>query len=66
MTQTQSANEQLNGVNVEALLGAREALDNAPEAAEFTWKASSEWKNGAHTRMEMYGFFGLGEEHARS
>lgn len=66
MTQTQPAKEQLNGVNVEALLGAREALENAPEAAEFTWKASSEWKNGAHTRMEMNGFFGLGEEHARS
>jgi len=66
MTQTQTAPEQLNGVNVAALLGAREALEGAPEAAEFTWKATSEWKDGAHTRMEMNGFFGLGEEHARS
>src|SRR5262245_36074841 len=29
-----------NGVNVQALLGAREALTNAPEAAQFIWRAS--------------------------
>ena len=28
-----------NGVNVEHLLGARTALTDAPEAAEFTWRA---------------------------
>ena len=27
-----------NGVNVEALLGAREALTEAPEAAAFVWR----------------------------
>jgi hypothetical protein len=27
-----------NGVNVAALLGAREALSATPEAAEFTWR----------------------------
>ena len=30
-----------NGVNVEALLGAREALTEAPEAAEFQWRATA-------------------------
>ena len=29
-----------NGVNVEALFGAKEALANAPEAAKFKWRAS--------------------------
>jgi hypothetical protein len=29
-----------NGVNVQALLDAREALKGAPEAARFTWRAS--------------------------
>lgn len=29
-----------NGVNVEALLGAREALGAAPEAAKFQWRAT--------------------------
>lgn len=59
------ANEMINGVNVAALLGAREALEAAPQAAEFTWKAQSEWKDGAHTRTEMNSFFGLGEEQQR-
>ena len=37
-----------NGVNVEALLGAREALSDAPEAAQFSWRASCEGKKGTH------------------
>jgi len=51
-----------NGVNVEALLGAREALTEAPEAAQFRWKATSKWMNGTHTRATCKGFFGLGQE----
>ena len=51
-----------NGVNVEALLGAREALTAAPEAAQFTWRATCEWVNGTHSRSTVEGFFGLGEE----
>ena len=51
-----------NGVNVEALLGAREALTEAPEAAQFKWRATSEWVNGTHTRTHVENFFGLGEE----
>jgi len=52
-----------NGVNIEALLGAREALTAAPEAAQFKWRASSEWVNGTHSRHTIEKFFGLGEEH---
>ena len=55
--------ELINGVNVEALLEAREALTDAPEAAQFQWRASCEWKNGTHTVSTVEGFFGLGEEH---
>lgn len=51
-----------NGVNVEALLGAREALTEAPEAAAFKWRATSEWVRGTHSRATVDGFFGLGEE----
>lgn len=51
-----------NGVNVEALLGAREALGEAPEAAKFNWRATCHWVNGTHSRSEVQGFFGLGEE----
>ncbi len=54
-----------NGVNVEALLAAREALTAAPEAAQFTWRAACEWKNGTFTHSTVEGFFGLGEEQKR-
>jgi len=51
-----------NGVNVEALLAAREALKNAPAAANFTWRASCKWRNGTHAQSTVQGFHGLGEE----
>lgn len=51
-----------NGVNVEALLGARKALIEAPEAAQFQWRATSEWRKGTHSQSTVEGFFGLGEE----
>jgi uncharacterized OsmC-like protein len=51
-----------NGVNVEALLGAREALTEAPEAAQFRWRASCKWLNGTHSRSDVKGFFGLGAD----
>jgi len=51
-----------NGVNVDALLAAREALKAAPEAANFTWRASCRWLNGTHSRSTVEGFHGLGQE----
>jgi uncharacterized OsmC-like protein len=54
-----------NGVNVEALLAAREALTNAPAAAQFKWRAKCEWKDGTHSHSTVEGFFGLGEEQHR-
>jgi uncharacterized OsmC-like protein len=51
-----------NGVNVEALIEAREAL---PEAAQFKWRAACEWKNGTHSHSTVKGFYGLGEEQRR-
>ena len=52
-----------NGVNVQALLDARTALQSAPEAAKFTWRASAQWQNGVHSQIKVNSFFGLGEEH---
>src|SRR3954465_8070426 len=51
-----------NGVNVTALLAAREVLKGAPQAAKFTWRASCKWKNGTHSQTKLQGFHGLGEE----
>ena len=51
-----------NGVNVAALLAAREALTAAPEGAKFRWKATCDWVNGTHSRSDVKGFFGLGAD----
>ena len=47
-------------------MGAREALTEAPEAAQFKWRASCEWKNGTHSHSTVESFFGLGEEQSRT
>ena len=52
-----------NGVNVEALLDARNALIDAPEAAEFTWRASNEWLRGTHSKTTIEQYSGLGADH---
>ena len=51
-----------NGVNVEALLAARKALSEAPEAAKFNWRATCKWVNGTHSNSSIKSFFGLGGE----
>jgi uncharacterized OsmC-like protein len=51
-----------NGVNVDALLEAREALKSAPQAAKFKWRATCKWQNGTHSRTSVQSFHGLGEE----
>ena len=51
-----------NGVNVQALLDAREALTSAPEAAQFQWRASCTWRRGTHSHSTVESFGGLGGE----
>jgi uncharacterized OsmC-like protein len=58
---TETEKQVQNGVNVEALLGAREALSKAPEAAKFNWRASCKWMNGTHSQTSIQSFFGLGQ-----
>jgi uncharacterized OsmC-like protein len=51
-----------NGVDVQALLGAREVLKGAPEAAQFTWRTTSTWQHGVHSTSRVQNYFGLGQE----
>jgi uncharacterized OsmC-like protein len=51
-----------NGVNVQALLDAREALKGAPAATKFNWRASCKWKDGTFSQTTIQGFHGLGQE----
>jgi uncharacterized OsmC-like protein len=48
-----------NGVNIE-----RQALTDAPVAAQFQWRASCEWVRGTHSRSTITDFSGLGQENA--
>lgn len=51
-----------NGVNVEGLFGALDAVKAMPEAAKFQFRASNEWVSGTNSRSRIYEFFGLGAE----
>ena len=63
MTQTDAPTVD-NGVNIEAIRGARQALTDAPEAAQFHWRATTEWVSGTHSRSNVSDFAGLGANHA--
>jgi len=54
-----------NGVDLQALLDAREALGANPEAAQFKWRVMSEWLDGTHSRSTISGFYGLCDEQTR-
>lgn len=51
-----------NGVNVEALLGVREALADTPDIAKFQWRATTSWLRGTHSQSSVESFYGFGEE----
>ncbi|SFT04581.1 OsmC family protein [Saccharopolyspora flava] len=51
-----------NGVNVEALLGARSALGDTPEIGQFRWRAVNSWVTGTHSKSTVETFYGLGDE----
>jgi len=51
-----------NGVNVEALVGVRDALADTPEIAQFQWRASVSWIKGTHSRSSVEAFHGFSEE----
>ena len=55
-----------NGVNLEAVNGARSAFTEMPPAASFVWKAECEWVSGTQSKTSVNGFFGMGEEQVRS
>jgi len=55
-----------NGVNVEALLGAREAFKGDLSLTKFQWRARNEWVNGTHSRTVIDDFSGVGGPQAHN
>lgn len=62
MTTTTTTQPVDNGVDIEAILGAREAMTGMPAAAAFQWRARTTWVDGTHSRTTISDFFGVGEE----
>ena len=57
------SNGEINGVNTEALLGARDAVTKTPEVGLFTWAVANEWVRGTHSRSSVRGYYGLCDNH---
>jgi len=55
-----------NGVNVEALLGAREAFKGDTSLTKFVWRARNEWVDGTHSRTVIDDFYGVGGDQAHN
>lgn len=53
---------QLNGVNLDQLIGTVKAIQETPELARFQFRARNEWVNGGHSRTEIQGFYGANSE----
>lgn len=52
----------LNGVNTPALLATINAVGDAPELANFQFRARSTWIAGTHSRIVVDDFYGAGGE----
>ena len=53
-----------NGVDTATLFATLDAVKQAPAAAQFQFRAHSEWVGGTHSRSAISDFFGVGEERA--
>lgn len=62
MSTTTTARPARNGVDVPTLFATLDAVKQAPEAAQFQFRATNRWVSGTHSRTSIRGFFGVGEE----
>ena len=58
----------LNGVDVEAVEGLINAVQEKPDLANCKFRANNEWLDGGHNRTTITSFYGAGQEisHAES
>ncbi|MFP4624781.1 MAG: OsmC family protein [Gemmatimonadota bacterium] len=52
----------LNGVDVGQLHKTVEAIQGEPSLARFRFRARNRWEHGGHSRTEIQGFYGAGQE----
>jgi hypothetical protein len=51
-----------NGVDVPTLFATIDAVRDQPQIAQFQFRVRNEWVSGTHSRSEIQGFFGAGQE----
>ena len=59
---TTITHETPNGVDVTQLGQTVEAIQNDPSLAIFTFRATNNWLGGGHSRTQVQGFWGAGQE----
>ena len=52
----------VNGVNVDQLVDTVNLIKAHPDLARFTFRATTEWQQGALSRTKIQGFYGAGAE----
>ena len=63
MTQTDTRPAR-NGVDVPTLFATLNAVNDAPQLADFRFRARNTWVSGTHNRTTIQGFYGAGQEDA--
>jgi uncharacterized OsmC-like protein len=64
MTMTETNPGSRNGVDTATLFATLDAVKQAPQAAQFQFRAHNEWVSGTHSRSTINDYFGVGEERA--
>ena len=62
MTTAEVNDSTRNGVDTATLFATLDAVKQAPEAANFQFRAHNEWISGTHNRSTIADYFGVGEE----
>lgn len=62
MTASEVNDSMRNGVDTATLFATLDAVKQAPQAANFQFRAHNEWISGTHNRSTITDYFGVGEE----
>ena len=62
MAEAGTATQTLNGVDLDQLQETIGQIEDNPDLAQFRFRATNEWKDGAHSRTRIQGFYGAGQE----
>jgi uncharacterized OsmC-like protein len=64
MSTSTTDRQPMNGVDVVTLFATIDAVKGQPEIAKFQFRARNTWQSGTHSRTEISGFYGVGQEMA--